>query len=240
MALPNSGPISGSQIASELSVSSTNVSLAGMADTASFSAPDAYSDFYGYSNVTTGLTSALYTQNLTSNTAWDLVQEDFSSTYNNRTVRLVIHYVNGTSGTSYQGDFQIGANISFGQSNISFASSMTNWQTTRTNTAATKAAYDAATFYTLADGSSSGRWNRRNTSKPPSSGTGLVPDTTVTGTQYYAYTETSGASSSMLGYGFWFRGPSTTFASSGNSLELAIAHYGSNVGSFSVFLDVIS
>jgi len=44
----------------------------------------------------------------------------------------------------------------------------------------------------------------------------------------------------MFGYGFWFRGPSTTFASSNNTLDLAIAHYGSNVGSFSVFLDVIS
>ena len=52
MPLPSSGPISGSQIANELSVAATNISLGGMADSASFSAPDAYSDFYGYSNLT--------------------------------------------------------------------------------------------------------------------------------------------------------------------------------------------
>jgi hypothetical protein len=49
MALPSSGPLSGSQIAAELSVSSTNISLGGMSDSASFLAPDKYSDFYGYS-----------------------------------------------------------------------------------------------------------------------------------------------------------------------------------------------
>ena len=52
MPLPSSGPISGSQIANELSVAATNISLGGMADSASFIAPDAYSDFYGYANLT--------------------------------------------------------------------------------------------------------------------------------------------------------------------------------------------
>jgi hypothetical protein len=52
MALPASGPISGSQISAELGTGATNISLGGMADTASFSAPDAYSDFYGYGSLT--------------------------------------------------------------------------------------------------------------------------------------------------------------------------------------------
>tara|TARA_B100000780_G_scaffold28156_1_gene17857 strand:- start:359 stop:1141 length:783 start_codon:yes stop_codon:yes gene_type:complete len=52
MALPTSGPISGSQIAAEVGVSSTNISLGGMADSASFASPDAYSDFYGFSGLT--------------------------------------------------------------------------------------------------------------------------------------------------------------------------------------------
>jgi hypothetical protein len=51
MALPASGPISGSQIANELGVSATNISLRGMASSASFSSPDSYSEFYGYSNL---------------------------------------------------------------------------------------------------------------------------------------------------------------------------------------------
>ena len=52
MALPASGPISGSQISAELGTASTNISLGGMADSASFTSPDAYSDFYGYANLT--------------------------------------------------------------------------------------------------------------------------------------------------------------------------------------------
>ncbi len=53
MALPSSGPISGSQIATELGVQSTSdISLRGMASTASFSSPDSYSEFYGYSALT--------------------------------------------------------------------------------------------------------------------------------------------------------------------------------------------
>ena len=51
MALPTSGPISGSQISTELGLVPGNISLGGMADSASFSAPDAYSDFYGFSSL---------------------------------------------------------------------------------------------------------------------------------------------------------------------------------------------
>jgi len=62
MALPSSGPISGSQIATELGLTgilATNLSLGGMIDSSSLSStnPDQYSEFYGYSNVT--LTSFL-------------------------------------------------------------------------------------------------------------------------------------------------------------------------------------
>ncbi|MDB4300292.1 hypothetical protein N9923_00815 [bacterium] len=57
MALPSSGPISGSQISAELGTASTNISLGGMADSASFLEPNAYSDFYGYANLTSFLAS---------------------------------------------------------------------------------------------------------------------------------------------------------------------------------------
>lgn len=50
MALPSSGQLSLSDIATELSVSLSNVSLRSMSNTAGFSSPDAVSEFYGYSS----------------------------------------------------------------------------------------------------------------------------------------------------------------------------------------------
>jgi hypothetical protein len=52
MALPASGPISGSQIATELDVGATNLSLSGMIASSSISDtdPDQYSEFYGYAS----------------------------------------------------------------------------------------------------------------------------------------------------------------------------------------------
>jgi hypothetical protein len=54
MALPSSGPISGSQISAEVGTAATNISLGGMADSASVGSSfgDKYSDFYGYANLT--------------------------------------------------------------------------------------------------------------------------------------------------------------------------------------------
>lgn len=52
MALPTSGPLSMSAIASEQEVSLSNVSLRSMSATAGFVTPDAISEFYGYSATT--------------------------------------------------------------------------------------------------------------------------------------------------------------------------------------------
>ena len=47
MALPTSGPLGFSDIASELSLSLSNLSLRSMSNTVGFSTPYAVSDFYG-------------------------------------------------------------------------------------------------------------------------------------------------------------------------------------------------
>ena len=52
MALQSSGQISISDIATELSAGSTNLSLRSLSSTAGFTTPDAVSEFYGYSHAT--------------------------------------------------------------------------------------------------------------------------------------------------------------------------------------------
>ena len=65
MALPTTGPLSLNDIRIEIGASSTNVSLGAMSDTAGFSAPDAITDFYGYSasSCTSFLTNTTNTRN---------------------------------------------------------------------------------------------------------------------------------------------------------------------------------
>lgn len=57
MAVQSSGPISLSDIAAEQGISTTNMSLRSMSNTAGFATPDAISEFYGYS---AGVTNAYY------------------------------------------------------------------------------------------------------------------------------------------------------------------------------------
>lgn len=52
MALPTSGLLKFTDIATELGLSLSNLSLRSMSNTAGFSIPDAVSEFYGYSNLT--------------------------------------------------------------------------------------------------------------------------------------------------------------------------------------------
>jgi hypothetical protein len=52
MALPGSGQLSLGDIAGELGLSLSNLSLRDMSDTAGFSTPDAVSEFYGYGSIT--------------------------------------------------------------------------------------------------------------------------------------------------------------------------------------------
>ena len=90
MALPSSGPLSINDIRVELAASATNQSLGTFSDTAGFTAPDAITDFYGFVNIPTGLSSELYSDNLGSSTSWDIfdgANEIDLSPYNGRTCR---------------------------------------------------------------------------------------------------------------------------------------------------------
>ena len=235
MALPSSGSLSLNDIRAELSAASTNVSLRSMSSTAGKSTPDAVSEFYGYSNIPLGLSSALYTQNLSSTTTWDIFQGDNeidTSAYAGKNLRLVIQYTNGTCCTSYQGDFQIGATIYLGNTTYNLSTSRTGWQSTTTNTST----YSGASWSDLGTSRSGGRWSVTN-AVPSSTGTGTSVDTTVESTGYHVYAETSGGS--MSGYNFWLRSPITSFATA-QSLEFSFVSFGPNVGSYKVYFDVTS
>ena len=239
MALPSVGnPLSFSQIRTELSAASTNVSLRSMSSTAGKTTPDAVSEFYGYSNtpsIPLGLSPALFSSNLFSTTSWDIFQGDQeidTIDYAGKNLRLVIQYTNGSHSTSYRGDFQIGATIYLGNTTYNLSTSRTGWQTTTTNTST----YSGASWTSLGLGTSGGRWNVTNLT-PSSFGTGVAVDTSVESTGYHVYAETSGGS--MSGRNFWLRSPITSF-SSAQSLEFSFVSYGGNVGSYKVYFDVTS
>ena len=69
MALPGSGQISLGDIAGELGVSLSNVSLRSMSSTAGFSTPDSVGEFYGY-NQSPALSNLYVTENNASNTSY--------------------------------------------------------------------------------------------------------------------------------------------------------------------------
>ena len=210
------------------------------------SVPHSMSEFYNYdhgaTSLSTGLTDALYTENVSSNSSWrefDLSDEISLTPYRGIDARLVIHYFNGSSGTSFQGDFQVGSIVQFGSGNVNFELSTTGWQTTRSDISLANASnYSNASFFNLATGTTSGRWNVRSNSGTPSGGTGLSPSG-LSNTNVYAYAETSGNSSTMLGYGFFLRGPEVSFAANADpNVVFNIAHFGGNVGTFRVFFDI--
>lgn len=78
MALPTTGPLSMSAIATEQGISLSNVSLRNMSATAGFVTPDAISEFYGYSFTTVtafGLSVAYLTDDDACNAGvWDIIR----------------------------------------------------------------------------------------------------------------------------------------------------------------------
>ena len=113
MALPSSGPISGSQIATELGIAAwSNLSLGGLIATSSISNtnPDKYSEFYGYSNVTY---TQCYRDDATGKVVFGCTDETYTSVWHNGSGTLPYNgdtlYTNSAgSSTISSGNWPIG------------------------------------------------------------------------------------------------------------------------------------
>ena len=117
MALPSSGPISGSQIATELGIAAwSNLSLGGLIATSSISNtnPDKYSEFYGYSNVTY---TQVYRDDATGKVVFGCTDETYTSVWHNGSGTLPYNgdtlYTNSAgSSTISSGHWPIGFGLS--------------------------------------------------------------------------------------------------------------------------------
>lgn len=175
------------------------------------------------SSVSTGLTSAVYTENVSSSVTWSSRSHSVDSSLIGATVRVVWKYVNGSS---YQGDFQLDDFNLFGTSYSPESGIASGWQTSTANSTTYPASFSSLTTST-----STNRWNR-DASGTPSGGTGLGAGNTG---NYYYYAETSGTS----GQTYWLRSPAITIGSN-TTISYYKANYGSNVGNYSIYLDVTS
>ena len=105
MAVPSSGQLREyADIGTEIGVAQSNVSLRGMSQTAGFSAPDAMSEFYGYSSFdpTVNMTSVTWTGDTTSNRTFNIgFTPDFVW------VKAVTAYINNAHFDVVRGDYNL-------------------------------------------------------------------------------------------------------------------------------------
>lgn len=160
--------------------------------------------------------------------AWTQRTVDVSA-YSGATVYLVFRYINGTVGTSWQGDLQLDG-INLDGNNYSFENTSENFQTSTND----ETAYNTVAWNNVAVGNNTTlQWNVA-TGGTPSTSTGRT-DAGVG--SYFIYAETSAPT--VNGSYFWLRSPQITL---GNSPTLSFyeARLGPNVGQLDVFLDVIA
>ena len=166
--------------------------------------------------------------------------------------RWVFLYQNGASGTSYQGDIQIGdiKYHAYGgpsgkqQINHTFANDAEGFQyasftTTGTTTNVdgiydfSTSALDGITWSNVGTGTTQYAWNR-DSGGTPSGSTGLTTGAPNTGSNFYLYAETSGTSTNSRWYAL--RSPVFQFAADGSHPYYQVARYGSNIGRMHAFL----
>lgn len=249
MPLPSSGQISVSDINTELSRTSNTANSnfgggttpqagslfkLGEAGGVNQTAPHKMSEWHGYPS-NSGLSSTLATRSGQYNcTSYESIEVDLTS-YIGNTVKIVIHYV---SGSSYTGDVQIdditlwNDSKSSGVPSYGFSSTTHNFETSTTDVSS----YSSVTWSYVGTGTTALRWNR-DAGGTGSSGTGLAFDRGG-GTGYYLYAETS--SSGNPSKNFWLRSPNVSVTSTYHNLEIYLARCGATVGTVKVHVDVIS
>lgn len=173
--------------------------------------------------------------------------------------RLYLRYRNGTSGTSYRGDFQVGQiqlldgtgsskyNIGFGSVWTGSAPKGGPWFTFSNNTHRFIDAWEdtLGKWVTMADGVSNGtnyQWNK-DSGGTSSTQTGINPPSGDY--EPYIYAETSGTSGTVLGNYYWTRSrvytvPTGTRNGQGiTNMDIWYFAYGDNIeaGALDVFVD---
>ena len=147
------------------------------------------------------------------------------SSYAGATVRLVFHYV---SGSSFTGDIQLDA-INIDGNSYSFESGTESFQTSQSG----EANYASVSWQALATGEVGGRWNR-DSGGTSSSGTARAD---AANGSFYVFAETS--SPGYPSYNFWLRSPQVTLGSN-PTLSYYETRLGATIGTLSVYLDVIA
>ena len=189
-------------------------------------------NFRNYGGVFAGQFINIYNATPGNLNLWSLQTFTLPSQYYGHDVRVVWKY---TSGSSYTGDFQIGGNVFLGGTTFDLDTySGTPWQTTRVDTAN----YSGATFYNIATGTVAMRWNSRSSSTTPSGGTGLAPSPSLGMDSTYYYAETSSGGNPYKR--FWIRSPQVSISSGNDEIKWWRGSYGSTMGSYSIYLEIIT
>jgi hypothetical protein len=175
---------------------------------------------------TGGLSSSLF--NVYGNNATWVQRTVDLSAYVGETVRLVFAHQTAPSGTTYRADLQLDEiNVNGSTYTFETTGDLTGWQTSTSS----QSTYTSVSWSSVTTGTSGTQW-LRDSGGTNSSGTGLT--TGGDNTSFYLYTETSGTTN---GFYFWLRSPEITLTSS--TLTFYEARYGSTIGDFDVYVDVI-
>jgi len=239
MAVPDTNTFSLQDVVNEFTKTSPNSLSACFTDaSANFFDPayegskDRLSNFRNYGGIFAGQFNFLIGVSPGSSSSWSNQVTTLPDTYIGHDVKFVWRYL---SGGNFRSDFQIGGNVTLGETTFDLDTySGTAWQTSRVS----NSVYSSSTFFDIATGTTALRWNKRANSAPPSGGTGLTPPPYTGGDSTYYYTETSSGGSPSKYY--WLKSPQVTISSGNKSADWWRGNFGSAMGSYQLYVEVIT